>query len=81
MGILRWLIMSAAVLVFSGCSTETMKRAGYETLQNVKQQRCAREASPDECGDRESYDSYQDKLKENKPPKKETLGNNPGLPQ
>lgn len=47
----------------SGCSTEAWKRTGYETLQNIHQQQCAKSFST-ECGERQSYDAYQRKVEE-----------------
>jgi uncharacterized lipoprotein len=58
-------IIFSVILVscLAACSTEKLKRAGFETLQNVKQQQCQKE-SPEGCDERQSYDTYQDKLKE-----------------
>ncbi len=59
----RLLFMVSIVFVVSGCSTETWNRAGYETMQNIKYQKCTEE-SPENCTERESYESYQDKVKD-----------------
>lgn len=52
----------------TGCSSETVRRTAYETLQNVHQQECMRDRSMD-CGQRESYEDYQSQREalENKP--------------
>ena len=47
----------ALLLVTAGCSRETLQRTGYETLQNLEDQRCQKDWSA-ECRPRESYDSY-----------------------
>ena len=57
---LLWL---AAAAVISGCSSESAKRAGYETLQNVKQQECLKNASSD-CEKRGRYEDYERQRKE-----------------
>lgn len=51
-------LVAGAVLTVSACSTESLKRTGYETLQNVQEQQCQKELSS-ECPERESYDAYQ----------------------
>ncbi len=45
-------------LLCTGCSSETVKRTTYETLQNVKEQNCRQDPSID-CEKRETYDDYQ----------------------
>lgn len=64
------LLIAFAIFIVSGCSTETWKRTGYETLQNVKAQQCAKEPSSEACSERESYNTYQDKLKDSERSKK-----------
>jgi hypothetical protein len=54
---LAWLALA------SGCSTETLRRTAYETLQNVGQQECEKSMSSD-CQKRVSYDEYQRERKE-----------------
>jgi hypothetical protein len=39
------------------CSTESWKRSGYETLQNIHQQQCEKNLST-ECSERKSYEAY-----------------------
>jgi hypothetical protein len=59
--VLLAMLLSAA----SGCSSESWKRTGYETLQNIKQQQCDKNPSASgECGERKSYDAYQREVKE-----------------
>jgi hypothetical protein len=55
----RWLFLCAAMIaLIGGCSTETLKRSGYETLQNVREQECQKDFST-ECSNLESYEAYQ----------------------
>ncbi len=53
------LVVLVAIL-FSGCSSETVKRTTYETLQNVKERNCRQDPATD-CDKRETYDDYQRK--------------------
>ena len=62
---LLWL---ATVVVVSGCSSESAKRAGYETLQNVKQQECLKNASSD-CEKRGRYEDYERQREELETPR------------
>jgi hypothetical protein len=64
------IVLPLILFSLAGCSTETWKRTGYETLQNVKQQQCQK-GSPAECAERESYNAYQDKLRESEKIKSE----------
>jgi hypothetical protein len=52
----------ALIALASGCSSDTAKRTAYETLQNVRQQECLKNMSPD-CEKREYYDDYERKRK------------------
>jgi len=53
------LMLLGGLIVFSaGCTTESLQRTGYETLQNIEQERCLRNLSSP-CPERESYDEYQ----------------------
>ncbi len=54
---LRWLSY-ALVLNAAGCSADSLQRTGYETLQNIEEQRCQKDLSA-ECAPRESFDAYQ----------------------
>ena len=57
-------IISLIGFVFGilSCSSESLKRTSYETLQNIGEMQCNRELST-ECPKRESYDDYQRKRK------------------
>ena len=57
------LLLGGLMLCAHGCSTESLKRTGYETLQNVEDERCLRNLSS-ECPERESYDEYQRKTQD-----------------
>jgi hypothetical protein len=62
-------ILCAAVIGFAtGCSSDTARRAAYETMQNVRQQECMKNPSL-KCEKRESYDEYERKRKELESPK------------
>jgi hypothetical protein len=54
------IIFSLVGLIFciSSCSSESLKRTGYEALQNIGEQQCEKELLS-ECQERESYDDYQ----------------------
>jgi len=45
----------AAIVLVSGCSSESAKRTAYETLQNVHEQECLKNPSAD-CRKRDSYE-------------------------
>ena len=57
------LLLTSIVFSISACSSESLKRTGYETLQNVQQLECQEDVRL-ECPERESYDSYQNKMKD-----------------
>lgn len=65
--LIRVLFLAIIALV-AGCSSDTAKRTTYETLQNVRQQECMKNMSPD-CDKREYYDDYEQKRKELDSPK------------
>ena len=46
-----------------GCSGQVVKRAGYETLQNIRDIQCEKDLTAD-CPERESYEAYQRKLQD-----------------
>jgi hypothetical protein len=54
----------AVLISISACSTETLKRTTYETLQNIEDLQCQKDFSTD-CPDRESYEAYKIKTSEN----------------
>ncbi len=40
------------------CTSESLKRTAYETMENVRQQECHKDLSS-ECPERQSYEDYQ----------------------
>ena len=54
-------LFTGLIIAISACSTGSLKRTGYETLQNIGEMQCQKELSS-ECQKRESYDAYQRKL-------------------
>ena len=44
--------------VVQACSSDSLKRTTYETLESVRQQQCHKDLSP-ECPKRQSYEDYQ----------------------
>jgi hypothetical protein len=59
----RVLLVAGVILMASACSTESAKRTGYETLQNMREQECQKDLTS-ECEKRESYEAYQRNKKE-----------------
>jgi hypothetical protein len=59
------LLVSGLILYAQGCTTESLKRTGYETLQNIEDERCMRDLSA-ECPKRDSYDEYRRKREDSK---------------
>ena len=51
-------ITSSIIITLYGCSAESLKRVGYETMQNIGQQQCEKDYSS-ECPERLNYDEYQ----------------------
>jgi hypothetical protein len=56
-------LIALSIIVVCGCSSESLKRIGYETLQNIKEQQCQKDLTS-ECPERESYENYQSTRKE-----------------
>jgi len=58
-------IISLLVFILGSlsCSSESLKRTGYETLKNIDRLQCEKELSS-ECTKQESYEDYQRKRKE-----------------
>ena len=54
---LKALLLAMLVPAVCACSTESWKRTGYETLQNINQQQCEKNLSM-ECDERTSYEAY-----------------------
>ena len=46
------------VITLYGCSSESLKRVGYETMQNISHEQCEKDYSS-ECPERLNYDEYQ----------------------
>ncbi|MCG6934177.1 MAG: hypothetical protein LJE57_11110 [Gallionella sp.] len=63
MGYLFGLLFMATIPVLSGCSSEAVKRAAYETMQNAREQECLKNPAMD-CGKRGNYEDYQRQRKE-----------------
>lgn len=61
---LRVLVLAGVIVSIPACSAESLKRTGYETLQNIQETQCEKDLSA-ECPERESYEAYQRKIKEN----------------
>lgn len=53
-----------AALFLAGCSSESLQRAGYNTLQNIEQQRCGNDPG-EHCAEPQRYDDYQRQRKQN----------------
>jgi len=51
-------LLVAGLLISAGCSNQSLQRTGYETLQNIEEQRCQKDLSA-ECPQRDSFDAYQ----------------------
>jgi hypothetical protein len=49
------------VFIIAACSTESLTRTTYETLQGVEQERCRKDWTS-KCPERESYDAYRAKM-------------------
>lgn len=61
---MRQAMMLIVLLVaVTACSRQQAQRAAYETLHNIKQQRCDDRVAGD-CQDKEGYDSYQRQRRE-----------------
>jgi len=60
------LLATLAIAILQGCSSESAKRTAFETLQNMREQQCARDLSG-RCPPRESYADYQRNRKEAAP--------------
>ena len=61
----RQYILLVLIIGSLGCSSETLKRTAYETLQNVRQKDCNNQPSV-ECEKRDSMEAYEDKRKQAK---------------
>lgn len=63
MNIIKIILLIGFVFGISSCSSESLKRTGYETLQNIEERQCEKGLSS-ECPERERYDDYQMKRKD-----------------
>jgi hypothetical protein len=59
------ILLVSFIVAAEGCSSETVKRTTYETLQNIRQQECSKTPSVD-CEKRERLEAYEDKRQEAK---------------
>lgn len=51
-------IFTTALLLLAGCSSESLKRNTFESLQTIKQRECQQTPGKD-CPPRESYNQYE----------------------
>lgn len=51
-------VMLSFLVTAVACSTESVKRTAYETLQNVREQDCQKHPSV-ECEKRERFETYE----------------------
>jgi hypothetical protein len=58
---MRILATATISLLYQGCTTDSVKRSVYETMQNMQERRCIENRSSD-CPPRESYGTYQPKI-------------------
>ena len=59
----KTIILVILFCLTAACSSETVKRTTYETLENVRMNQCDKELSAD-CQNRQSYEEYQRKRSE-----------------
>ena len=57
------LLLTVIVITIPACSKESLKRIGYNTLQNIQKQKCRRNPET-ECPEQASYENYQRKRQE-----------------
>jgi hypothetical protein len=61
---IKKIILLAIILgVVQACSSDSLKRTAYETMENVRQQECHKDLSS-ECPERQSYEDYRRDKKE-----------------
>ena len=61
------LLITGLLLLLQGCSSDTVKRTSFATLQNLREQECEKDLSGN-CPQRERYNDYQRKKKEAQAP-------------
>jgi hypothetical protein len=49
--------LMVVMFVLSACSAESIKRTGYETVQNIGDRQCQKDFTT-ECPERPSYEAY-----------------------
>lgn len=54
------LLLTGLVFFVTACSSESLKRTGYETLKNVEEMQCEKDLTAD-CPERDSYETWQRK--------------------
>lgn len=59
------LLVACSVLAL-GCGTDSAKRTGFETVQNLNERQCLEDLSA-ECPPRENYAEYERRLEKQKP--------------
>jgi hypothetical protein len=58
----RLVLPLAVAVIVAGCSAESAKRAGFETMQSYRQLQCDKDPSS-QCPQRERYEDYQKERK------------------
>lgn len=51
-------LLLVGVALAAGCSGETWRRTGYETLQNMQAQECQAQPGQQPCPPRQTYEEY-----------------------
>jgi len=62
MNVKRFILPLAVLITMSGCSAESLKRTGFETLQSYRQVQCERDPWS-QCPQRDRYEDYQKERK------------------
>jgi hypothetical protein len=62
-----FMLIMALLSLVQGCTSETVKRTSFETLQNMREQQCEKDLSGN-CPKRLNYDEYQRKKKQAQAP-------------
>jgi len=63
----RVFLITGIIFAIPACSMESLQRAGYDSLQTIRELQCQKDLSKDllsECLKRDSYETYQRKMKE-----------------
>jgi len=58
------LAASLGLMLLSACSSESLKRNTYQSLQIMKQRECQQQPGDADCPQSESYDKYNQKRQE-----------------